>query len=104
MCNYSLRLIIFLFFLMVFCLSYKNAMAGEEKTFSKIITTGEEEYTIEVSGTADPENLEIVIENLADEPVVDPRITVNGKYDWFDIHSMVAEITGGCKTDEEKAE
>ncbi|MFC1613826.1 transglutaminase domain-containing protein [Gemmatimonadota bacterium] len=103
MYKYSLRRTIILIFLMVFCLSYKTAMAGEKKSFSKTITSGEAEYTIEVSGTANPENLEIVIENLGDEPVVDPRITVNSKYDWFDVNSMVAEITEGCKTDEEKA-
>jgi len=74
-----------------------------EKSFSKVITVPEGEYTIEVGGTIDPENVEVVIENLGDTPVVNPRLTVNGLYDWFDVKSMAAEITRDCDTDEEKA-
>jgi len=77
--------------------------AGELKTFSREITTGQEEYEIEVGGTLDPQNVEIKIENLGDSAVVDPWVTVNGKFDWFDIHTLAAEITEGCSTDEEKA-
>lgn len=77
--------------------------AGELKTFSQVVTKSDTEFPIEVEGTLDPENVEITIENLGDVPLVDPRITVNGKYDWYDIHSMAAEITQGCTTDEEKA-
>ncbi len=79
------------------------AAAGELKTFSREITTQDDEYTVEVNGTLDPENVEIVIENLGETPVSDPRMSINGNYDWFDINSMVAEITRGCTTDEEKA-
>lgn len=80
-----------------------SVRAGELKTFSRVITTQQDEYVVEVAGTMDPENVEIVIENLGDTPTVDPRITVNGLYDWFDIKSMADEITRGCTTDEEKA-
>ena len=79
------------------------AFAGELKTHSQVIESGEAEYTIDVGGTIDPENVEIVIENLGNTPVVNPRITVGGLYDWYDINSMAAEITRGCTTDEEKA-
>jgi hypothetical protein len=48
------------------------------------------EYVIEVDGTLDT-------------PVVNPRITVNGLYDWHDAKSMTDEITRGCSTDQEKA-
>jgi hypothetical protein len=34
---------------------------------------------------------------------VNPRITVNGLYDWYDAKSLAAEITRDCVTDEEKA-
>jgi len=77
--------------------------AGELKTFSKVVSTPEEKFTVEVSGTIDPENVEIKIENLGETPVVDPRISVNGLYDWYDINSMVEEITRDCTNDEEKA-
>ncbi|MCE5271709.1 hypothetical protein LLH00_10550 [bacterium] len=76
---------------------------GELKSFSREITAGQDEYVIEVGGTLDPQNVEIKIENLGDSAVADPWVTVNGKFDWFDIHSLAAEITAGCSTDEEKA-
>ncbi len=74
-----------------------------EKSFTIEIDLREAEYTIDVGGAADPENIEIVIENLGEVAIESPRITVNGKYDWYDIESMVAEITADCATDEEKA-
>ncbi len=77
--------------------------AGELQTFSKTVTESDTEFVIDVDGTLDPENIEITIENLGETPLLDPRITVNGQYDWYDIDSMVAEITEGCETDEEKA-
>ena len=83
-----------------------TAAAAEQRqlrTFSRVITESPAEYVIEVDGTIDPENVEIAIENLGDTPVTDPRITVNGLYDWYDINSMVEEITADCTTDEEKA-
>ena len=83
--------------------SVDSLIAGELKTFSQVVTESDAEFTIEVDGTLDPENVEITIENLSGDPLSDPRITVNGRYDWFDIESMVAEITEGCDTDEEKA-
>ena len=92
--------------ILVLLLSFSAApplFAGELKTFSREITGQPEEYTIEVGGKLDPHNVELAIENLGDSPVKDPRLTVNGLYDWFDIHTMAAEITRGCTTDEEKA-
>jgi len=82
-----------------------TAAAGQEgvKEFSIVIDRPESEYTINVGGTMDPENLGVTIENLADTPVVNPRLTVNGQYDWYDVKSLAAEITRGCTTDEEKA-
>ena len=73
------------------------------KEYSIVVTKPEAEYTIDVQGTMDPENVEIDIENLGDQPVVNPRMTVNGDYDWYDVKSLVKEITRGCETDEEKA-
>lgn len=77
--------------------------ARDIKNFSHEITSDRAEFVIEVGGTLDPENIEITIENLGNTAVEDPRITVNGKYDWFDEKSIVKEATEGCTTDEEKA-
>ena len=63
----------------------------------------EARYTVEVGGTIDPENVEIVIENVGETAVADPRMTVNGRYDWHDVDAIVREATEGCRTDEEKA-
>ncbi len=73
------------------------------REYSIVVTKPEAEYTIEVYGTMDPENVEIEIENLGDRPVVNPWLTVNDLFDWFNVESLVEEITRGCKTDEEKA-
>jgi len=94
---------VFIAISLVLCLATRSSAKGEIKTLSKVISEPEAEYVIEVGGTLDPENVEITIENLGDTPVKDPRISVNSRYDWFDINSMVEEITAGCTTDEEKA-
>ena len=82
-----------------------TAAAGQDgiKESSVVIDRSDSEYTINVGGSRDPENIEITIENLGDSPVVNPRVSVNGLYDWYDVKSLVAEITRGCTTDEEKA-
>ncbi len=80
-----------------------NTAQGQEKEFSKIITVNDYTYDIEVGGSLDPVNESIIIENLGDSPIVNPRITVNDRYDWYDTEAMASEITRGCVTDEEKA-
>lgn len=81
----------------------KQEEEGKAREFSIVIDKPEAEYTVETGGTMDPENLEITIENLSDGPVVNPRLTVNGLYDWYDAQSLAAEITRDCRTDEVKA-
>jgi hypothetical protein len=76
---------------------------GLIKEHTEIIKSGEHTFEIETSGTIDPENLEITIENVGPVPVKNPRITVNGKYNWYTLENMVREITAGCNTDQEKA-
>jgi len=98
--KWAAGLVAFLTLSFLFTLS---SWAGDLKTFSQEITAPQAEYVIEVAGAMDPENVEIAFENLGDTPVVDPRLTVNGLYDWFDINSMLKEITAGCTTEEEKA-
>ncbi|MBN2289873.1 MAG: transglutaminase domain-containing protein, partial [Candidatus Glassbacteria bacterium] len=77
--------------------------SGQLREHTEIITTADKTFEIEVSGTLDPENLEITVENIGDTPVKDPRITVNGRYDWYTLADLVAEITAGCTTEKEKA-
>jgi hypothetical protein len=87
----------------LFCTARAPAAQDGVKEYSIVITKPDAEYTIDVGGTMDPENIEIVVENLGEQPAASPRLTVNGLYDWYDVHSMVNEITRGCQTDEEKA-
>ena len=77
--------------------------ADELKTFSQVITTGEAEFNIETQGTLDPENVEITIENIGETAVVNPRVTANGRYNWYTVEDMAAEITRGCASEQEKA-
>jgi hypothetical protein len=88
--------------LCLFLLAAATAPAGVRER-SVVIEKPEAEYTIEVAGAVDPENIEIRIENLGDTPVVSPRISISGLYDWYDVNAIVAEATAGCETDEEKA-
>jgi hypothetical protein len=80
------------------------AAAGQEiKEFSVVIDRPEAEYTVRAGGTIEPENLAIILENTGETAVVNPRMTVNGLYDWYDVDAIVAEATRGATTDEEKA-
>ena len=78
-------------------------VSGQAREHSQIITVNDYTYEIEVDGSRDPVNETIIIENLGDSPLVNPRITVNGLYDWFDTESIAREVTRNCNTDEEKA-
>lgn len=80
-----------------------NGADEKVREFSVVIDRADTEYAIDVGGTMDPENTEIIVENLGEEPVVNPRITANGLYDWYDAQSMAAEVTRGLRTDEARA-
>jgi len=88
---------------MLFFSSCGLLLAGETKTFSREIKADKDEFIIEVGGTLDPENIEITIENLGSGCVVNPRISVNDRFDWYDLNSIAEEATRGCTTDREKA-
>jgi hypothetical protein len=77
--------------------------SAASREYSQVVTVNDYTYEIEVGGFRDPVNESIIIENLGDKPLVNPRITVNGRYDWFDVETMAREATAGCKTDEERA-
>ena len=88
--------------LVIISTSFAAREAGV-KHHEEIITDGDKTFEIVVDGTMDPENIEIVIENVGEVPVVNPRLTVNGKYGWSTVEEMAAEITAGCTTEKEKA-
>ncbi len=90
------------------CLTLLPALAeqsvdGELKEFSIVVGQAGASFEIEVGGTAQPENVEITVENIGEVEVANPRITVNGRYDWYTLESMVAGITAGCVSEKEKA-
>ncbi|MBT4513332.1 MAG: transglutaminase domain-containing protein, partial [Chloroflexi bacterium] len=84
----------------VLLLIASSIAAGKE--FTQVIETSDFTYEIKVDGFRDPANEMVIIENLGDQPLVNPRITVNGEKDWFDVKALALEATRGCKTDEEK--
>jgi len=55
------------------------------REFSVIVDGREKEYTVEVGGTVNPENLEIVFENIGNTPLKNPRMTVGGLYDCYQL-------------------
>jgi len=87
------------------CLALNPAWAdsGKISEHSELITTSSKTFEIQVAGTIDPENIEISIENEGDTPLENPRITVNGKYNWYTLEDLVQEITAGCVSEKEKA-
>ncbi|HUU26384.1 MAG TPA: transglutaminase-like domain-containing protein [archaeon] len=76
---------------------------AERRECTQIVTVSDYTYDIEVGGFRDPVNETVIIENLGDRSLVNPRLTVNGRYDWFDVESIAQEATRGCRTDEERA-
>jgi len=92
-----------IFLVLVFCFLLATSDNTFGKEHSQIVTVKDYTYEIEVGGFRDPVNETVIIENLGDKPLVNPRITVNGLYDWFDVESIAREATRGCKTDEERA-
>jgi hypothetical protein len=91
------------FALVMFFGSPLSAMDSDVKQISVTKDKPDQAYVVEVGGTLDPENLDVTIENIGGTPVVNPRMTVKGLYDWYDVKSIVAEAAQGCSTEEEKA-
>ena len=60
-------------------------------------------YYVTTKGTLNPLNEELIIENIGDEDIVNPRITINGKWNWYTNELMIKEIIRDAKTDKEKA-
>ncbi|PIY52493.1 MAG: hypothetical protein COZ06_02920 [Armatimonadetes bacterium CG_4_10_14_3_um_filter_66_18] len=83
------------------------------------ITSSRHEYALAVGGTLDMDNtrtlassncfvafqnnLALTLENVGDTPVVNPRLVLNGRGNWYTFDSLLAEFTRGAKTDQDKA-
>ena len=90
------------------------------KTHIETITTAQHTYTIGVEGTMDgtntrdpvgysnyqqawEANLSVRLENMGDEALKNPWITVNGKRHWRSIEDILAEILDDDMSEAEKA-
>jgi len=78
----------------------RRAQAG---THTETIAAGPATYTVTIPKTATVKNVSLTFENTGQVPVVSPRLTVDGRYDWFDKETIAREALGRAKTDEEKA-
>ncbi|MBN2295289.1 MAG: hypothetical protein JXM70_22855 [Pirellulales bacterium] len=96
----------------------------DSKTATKLVESERAEYQIQVDGKLDgfntaryvnldgnhimetagfQPNVELKIENVGRQDVVNPRIVINDRHDWFSIESLVEEIVEPGMTDREKA-
>ena len=101
---------------------YAIGRAACEQT--ETITSGETNYTIELGGTLDGFNTAdypatygssrrlqsrfepneyLVIENVGETEVINPRIIVNGRRNWYSVEDILAGILRPGMTDAEKA-
>ncbi|MGD9496789.1 MAG: putative Ig domain-containing protein [Armatimonadota bacterium] len=76
------------------------------------------EYQIQMGGTLDMENtltvasgsylvafqpnLQLTIENIGDTPVVNPRVVINERGNWYTFESLLEEFTRGAQSDQDK--
>ncbi|NUQ62375.1 MAG: putative Ig domain-containing protein [Pirellulales bacterium] len=89
------------------------------KTHVEEIDTNRHEYRIEMGGTLDAENtktlstgncliafqsnLSLTIENVGDTNVVNPRLVLNDRGNWYTFEDLLSEFTRGAATDQDKA-
>jgi len=89
------------------------------KTHIEQIVGNRHKYTITLGGTLDMDNtrtlatnncfiafqnnVSLTIENIGDVPVINPRIVINDRGNWYTFDSLLAEFTRGAATDQEKA-
>lgn len=90
-----------------------------EKRHREVIGASRHEYRVGVGGTLDWDNtrtlttnncyiafrnnISLTIENTGDRPVVNPRLVLNNRGNWFTFESLLEEFTRGATTDQEKA-
>lgn len=95
-----------------------NHFPATRKEHVEQITSGRHQYEIEMGGTLDMENtrtlttnncyiafqnnLALVIENTGDTPVVNPRLVINDRGNWYTFDSLLAEFTRGAKNEQDR--
>ncbi len=95
------------------------AESAQPRTHTATITSSQASYTVPMGGTLDLENtltiasgsvqvafqpnVELVIANTGDTPVVNPRLVLNDRGNWFTCDDLLAEWTRGATNDQEKA-
>ncbi len=88
------------------------------KSHVEEIDSSRHEYAIEMGGTLDMENtrtvassnyyiafqnnISLTVENTGDTPVVNPRLVINDRGNWYTFKSLLDEFTRGATTDQEK--
>ncbi len=115
----------------IFLLTSAQGLAAGEgkrdappKEMKRLIEAGHEEYTVDVGGTLDgfntrryvnldghhmmevagfQPNVELTIENVGETDVVNPRLVINDRRDWFSIDTLIEEIIEPGMSDREKA-
>ncbi len=95
-----------------------EALDSTEHEHVEKITSSSAEYAIEMGGTLDMENtltvasgnyrigfqpnIQLTIENTGGTPVVNPRLVINDRGNWYTFESMLEEFTRGATTDQDK--
>lgn len=95
-----------------------RALPSIEREHVEEIAGARAEYAIEMGGTLDMENtltishanyvvafqpnIQLTIENVGDTPVVNPRIVINDRGNWYTFDSLLDEYTHGAEADQDK--
>ncbi len=99
-------------------LSGLDRFPAVQKQQTEQITSGRHQYDINMGGTLDmmntrtlassncyitfQNNIDLTIENTGDVPVVNPRLVVNDRGNWYTFDSLLKEFTRGAKTDQDR--
>lgn len=89
-----------------------------EHTHVEEIASSSAEYALEMGGTLDLENtltvaaanyqiafqpnIQLTIENTGDTAVVNPRLVINDRGNWYTFDSLLEEFTRGAETDQDR--
>jgi len=89
-----------------------------ERSHVEVIASGSHQYSIDMGGTLDmantltvaggnyyitfQPNIQLTIENTGDTPVVNPRLVINDRGNWYTFDSLLDEFTRGAETDQDR--
>jgi hypothetical protein len=92
---------------------------AEAKEHVETINNASHTYEIAMGGTLDMDNtrtltsnncyiafqnnVALVIENVGDTPIVNPRLVINDRGNWYTFDSLLEEFTRGATTEQERA-